>query len=172
MKKARKSETLISKFFLKITLLCWVLSQSSAQAQTIGSNFQAQQGTTHQIISSIGQPYASHIQAFGFHNNLHQGQILPKINPKAIEQLTLKVFPNPAREIIHIQFSTNQAIRTIEVRDINGRIILSESFEQPQQEVVKNINHLHPGIYTITATSTLGQRSVCKISKVKSIHQP
>ena len=172
MTKAKTSETFTSKFFLKITLLCWVLSQSSAQAQTIGSNFQAQQGTTHHIISSIGQPYASHIQALGFNKNLHQGQILPKLNPNALEQLTIKVFPNPAREIIHIQFSTDQAIRAIEVRDINGRIILSESFENPQHEVIKNINHLHPGIYTITAISTYGQQSVCKISKVKSIHQP
>ena len=141
-------------------------------SQTIGSNFNARQGTTYQIISSIGQPYASHIQSFGFNNNLHQGQILPKLNPNALEQLTIKVFPNPARDIIHIQFSTDQAIRAIEVRDINGRIILSESFENPQHEVIKNINHLHPGIYTITGTSTHGQRSVSKISKVKSIHQP
>ena len=153
------------------TVICYIFI-SIAQAQTIGSNFQAQQGNTHQIKSSIGQPYASHIQAFGFNNNLHQGQILPKLNPLVIEQLTLKVFPNPARELIHIQFSTDQAIRAIEVRDINGRIMLSESFEHPQQEAVKNINDLHPGIYTISATSSDGQQSVTKISKVKSIHQP
>lgn len=162
----------MSKLFLKFTLVCWLSSLSTAQAQTIGSNFQAQLGNTHQIISSIGQPYASHIQAFGFNNNLHQGQILPKLNPNALDQLSLKVFPNPAREIIHIQFSTNQAIRTIKMRDINGRIVLSESFVNPRKEAIKNINFLHPGIYTITATSVDGQRSVCKVSKVKSIHQP
>ena len=141
-------------------------------SQTIGSNFHARQGTTYQIISSIGQPYASHIQSFGFNNNLNQGQILPKLDPNVIEQVTLRVFPNPAREVIHIQFLMDQGIRVIEIRDIKGRIILSESFERPQKEIVKNINHLHPGIYTITGTSTHGQRSVSKISKVKSIHQP
>jgi hypothetical protein len=157
----------------KITLIvCFLLAYSAIQAQTIGSTFQSQNGAEHQLISSIGQPYALHSRAFGFNNRLHQGQILPKLNPFAIEQLTLKVFPNPARELIHIQFSTDQAIRAIEVRDINGRIMLSESFEHPQQEAVKNINDLHPGIYTISATSSDGQRSVTKISKVKSIHQP
>jgi len=145
---------------------------SNCSSQTIGSNFHARQGTTYQIISSIGQPYASHIQSRGFDNNLYQGQILPKLDPNVIEQVTLKVFPNPAREVIHIQFSTDQSIKSIEIRDIKGRIILSESFERPQKEIVKNINHLHPGIYTITGTSTHGQRSVCKISKIKSIHQP
>lgn len=153
-------------------LVLTFFSFSYCSSQTIGSNFRARQGTTYQIISSIGQPYASHIQAFGFNNNLHQGQILPKLNPNVLDQLTLKVFPNPARDIIHIQFSTDLAIRAIEVRDIKGRIILSESFERPQKEIVKNINHLHPGIYTITGTSTHGRRSVSKISKVKSIHQP
>jgi len=147
-------------------------SFSYCSSQTIGSNFHARQGTTYQIISSIGQPYASHIQSFGFNNNLNQGQILPKLDPNVIEQVTLRVFPNPAREVIHIQFLMDQGIRVIEIRDIKGRIILSESFERPQKEIVKNINHLHPGIYTITGTSTHGQRSVSKISKVKSIHQP
>ena len=147
-------------------------SFSYCSSQTIGSNFHARQGTTYQIISSIGQPYASHIQSFGFNNNLNQGQILPKLDPNVIEQVTLRVFPNPAREVIHIQFLMDQEIRVIEIRDIKGRIILSESFERPQKEIVKNINHLHPGIYTITGTSTHGQRSVSKISKVKSIHQP
>ena len=169
---ARKSETFKSKLFLKITLVCWMSSISTAQAQTLGSNFQAQENTFHQLISSIGQPYALHTQAYGFNNKLHQGQILPKLNPSELEQSTLKVFPNPAREIIHILFSTDQAIHAIEMRDINGRIVLSESFENPRKEAIKNINFLHPGIYTITATSVDGKRSVCKISKVKSIHQP
>ena len=162
----------MSKLFLKITLVCWMSSLSTAQAQTIGSNFQAQENTSHHLISTIGQPYALHTQANGFNNNLHQGQIFPKLNPSELEQLTLKVFPNPAREIIHILFSTDQAIRAIEMRDINGRIILNESFENPRKEAIKNINFLHPGIYTITATSVDGKRSVCKVSKVKSIHQP
>lgn len=153
-------------------LFCCLLSHKAIKAQTLGSNFSARNGTTHQLVSSIGQPYALHTRAYGFNNNLHQGQILPKLNPNELEQLTLKVFPNPARDIIHILFSTDQAMRAIEMRDINGRIILSESFENPRKEAIKNINFLHPGIYTITATSIDGQRSVCKVSKVKSIHQP
>ena len=157
------------RFFILVLVF---FSFSYCSSQTIGSNFHARQGTTYQIISSIGQPYASHIQSFGFNNNLNQGQILPKLDPNVIEQVTLRVFPNPAREVIHIQFSTDQSIKSIEIRDINGRIILSELFDHTRKEIVKNINHLHPGIYTITATSAHGQRSVCKISKVKSIHQP
>jgi len=167
MKKAR---TL--RVWTVLFTVIFSMTSSRCLAQTIGSNFHTQQSNTDQIISSIGQPYASHIQAFGFNNNLHQGQILPKLNPNVLDQLTLKVFPNPAREIIHIQFSTDLAIRAIEVRDINGRIILSETFVHPQQEAVKNINYLHPGIYTITATSDNGQQSVCKIAKVNFIHQP
>jgi len=157
------------RFFILVLVF---FSFSYCSSQTIGSTFSSSNENNELNYQTIGQPYALHIQSWGFNNNLYQGQILPKLNPNVIEQVTLRVFPNPAREVIHIQFSTDQSIKSIEFRDINGRIILSESFEHPQQEVVKIINHLHPGIYTITATSTHGQRSVSKISKVKSIHQP
>ena len=153
-------------------LVLTFFSFNYCSSQTIGSTFSSSNGNNQLNYQTIGQPYALHIQSRGFDNNLYQGQILPKLDLNVIEQVTLKVFPNPAREVIHIQFSTDQSIKSIEIRDIKGRIILSESFERPQKEIVKNINHLHPGIYTITGTSTHGQRSVSKISKVKSIHQP
>lgn len=153
-------------------LILTFFSFSYGISQTVGSTFSSSNGNNQLIYQSIAQPYALHTQAFGFNNHLHQGQILPQLNPNAMDQIALKVFPNPAREVIHVQFSTDQAIRNLEIRDINGRIILSEPFEHPRKEIVKNINHLHSGIYTIIATSTDGQRTVCKISKVKSIHQP
>ncbi len=56
---------------------------------------------------------------------------------------TLKVYPNPAREILFLDYTTTSAIPLVEVFDLLGQKVMSQKMEGNQL----NIGHLDKGLY-------------------------
>lgn len=67
----------------------------------------------------------------------------------------IKLFPNPARDIVNIN---SEDIRTIKISDVTGRSISQNSIVNSKV----NISHLSPGMYFFTLEDTYG--------KFQSIH--
>ncbi|MBN2758315.1 MAG: aryl-sulfate sulfotransferase [Bacteroidales bacterium] len=59
------------------------------------------------------------------------------------------IFPNPTKDIIHIQLSDNQSkVSSISIYDINGRLIKNFDYEIENKELLSlNVNDLNEGLY-------------------------
>ena len=60
------------------------------------------------------------------------------------ERSELQVYPNPFREVIHIQIESVES-KSLVITDIQGRIVLE--FENVPNEI--NVSNLVPGIYLV-----------------------
>ena len=76
------------------------------------------------------------------------------------------VYPNPAKEVINIQFNTNVKAKII-LRSLNGNILINESTDTNKQGNLKilNLNRISRGIYILTIEQEKG------ISNYKIIKQ-
>lgn len=78
----------------------------------------------------------------------------------------ISVFPNPATDYIRILNPSNENTLEIEMRDLNGKIVLKENkalINSP--EAIININHLEKGVYSLRIYNGEGQ-NVYKIVKL------
>lgn len=64
---------------------------------------------------------------------------------------TLMVFPNPAKEKILISWEQTGSPATIQLHDLNGRLI--KTLEAPTNQVSAETGNLPAGMYTVTVTS-------------------
>lgn len=55
------------------------------------------------------------------------------------------LYPNPATEIVHIQHQ--QEIDRIEIRELNGRLVLEQVLPPGRKETQMNLSELEPGVY-------------------------
>ncbi len=69
---------------------------------------------------------------------------------------TLMVFPNPVNEKVTIAWeNTNgQSPETLEIRDLNGRIVRSANLENSQTVLNMNVSDLDAGVYVIAISSS------------------
>lgn len=72
----------------------------------------------------------------------------------------ISVYPNPATEELNINLKDNQTISSIEIRDLNGRLI---QFQKSTQNKI-NIENLSSGIYFIKIKTEV-QESILKFIK-------
>lgn len=66
-----------------------------------------------------------------------------------------KLFPNPAKDQISIQFNDIQRIESIIVTDISGKILISKTQNNPAQFFEINTENLKSGFYQITINNQL-----------------
>ncbi|AGC77072.1 putative secreted protein (Por secretion system target) [Nonlabens dokdonensis] len=69
---------------------------------------------------------------------------------QTLNEVSVKVFPNPATDILNVSSSTQQ-LSSIEIVDLNGRLI--KSLEVNSTEVSANIEDLKPGLYILNISS-------------------
>jgi len=60
-----------------------------------------------------------------------------------------KMYPNPAGEMLTIEFAKEEANR-IELRDISGRVVQSDNVASKALEHVMNLSSLSPGYYVVS----------------------
>lgn len=68
---------------------------------------------------------------------------------------SFSVFPNPAKDIVHIKNNTNMPIDTVVITDMNGRIVKDFKFVSTSDAVV-DIEDLSPGVYLMNISSDQG----------------
>lgn len=81
-------------------------------------------------------------RALNFENDLSTAQT---------EDKTIKIFPNPAKDMVNI--NTNTPIIKIEIIDLNGKTVFSESYAKPVSAF--NVSHLETGLYFVQFNSGL-----------------
>ena len=72
------------------------------------------------------------------------------------------VYPNPASSVLNLDFTGIDEKVNIEVMDMTGKVVLSESFANPSNEEI-NVSGFESGLYMIrlsTKTSTVTKRVV------------
>ena len=76
------------------------------------------------------------------------------------------MFPNPANDFLNIQFARSVSIKsaTVEIIDVVGKTIFSQSINQPNEIFSINTANLAKGIYIINI-QTEGQNNSLKFVK-------
>jgi len=80
-------------------------------------------------------------------------------------RFSISVFPNPASEKVNIHNLTRNKIKTIEIVNVSGQVVYSETgenFESRDKSI--NISNLPSGIYMIKVIDETGQRVSKKLS--------
>ena len=89
------------------------------------------------------------------------------VNPVGIEAAgspVFSVFPNPAGSVVHIlSEQVYNAPLDVAVYDINGRLVLSSTWENSQTEQQLNISALTPGIYVLKIMQGSNQQYIQKL---------
>ncbi|MBI3519630.1 MAG: T9SS type A sorting domain-containing protein, partial [Bacteroidetes bacterium] len=70
---------------------------------------------------------------------------------EALEAGGINIYPNPAKDIVHIDFENAYEKRKIEIYDAFGKLVLSEDI--PTQHASLNMHHLSSGIYFYKAVT-------------------
>ncbi|WP_294824352.1 T9SS type A sorting domain-containing protein, partial [uncultured Flavobacterium sp.] len=78
-----------------------------------------------------------------------------------VDSTAVSLYPNPVNNTLHVTSGTE--ISTIEVADINGRIVHSSKYNANSAEV--DLARLSAGIYVIKVTSSQGGSTSYKIVK-------
>ena len=90
---------------------------------------------------------------FDFNEPIYTNQTLNTITTVGLEELEYLgqffITPNPAKERILIQFVNAEFPGVIRVIDLQGRIILEESYEKGQRQMELDIQNLSNGTYII-----------------------
>jgi beta-glucanase (GH16 family) len=73
----------------------------------------------------------------------------------------LQLFPNPARETVHISLPEGRTIREVRITDLNGRMVQRQTYEQAN--VLLHLGDLPNGVYLIRVTDETGQNIVRKL---------
>jgi hypothetical protein len=71
-----------------------------------------------------------------------------------INTFGVEVYPNPSTEHVFINHPFNDRMTTIEIRSMDGRMLLSEQlFIETGQNARINLNRIPSGVYLFTITS-------------------
>jgi hypothetical protein len=76
-----------------------------------------------------------------------------------VKGATIAIYPNPATDLLNIKMDGSNAINVIQIVDLNGRQILSRTFDTVSEAQI-DVNDLSAGMYLINITS--GDQSVTK----------
>lgn len=77
----------------------------------------------------------------------------------SVKGATIAIYPNPATDLLSIKIDGSNAINAIQIVDLNGRQILSRTFDNVADAQI-NVNDLSAGMYLINITS--GDQTVTK----------
>ncbi|MDR2236109.1 MAG: T9SS type A sorting domain-containing protein [Chryseobacterium sp.] len=72
--------------------------------------------------------------------------VLHVLGVSEIEKESVKVYPNPTADFVHITLSSNSRIENAEVYDTAGRLVLKAKLDGGKLD----LRSLHPGMYMIS----------------------
>ncbi|HPH82960.1 MAG TPA: T9SS type A sorting domain-containing protein [Flavobacteriales bacterium] len=75
----------------------------------------------------------------------------------------LNITPNPANELIAVNFTSGQELAGVEVLDLSGRVVAKESIIGKMNIAVVSTSHLNNGMYILRATNAHGASVTTKI---------
>jgi hypothetical protein len=142
-------------FFLAFLLLGFSsYAQPTISKQVIGPGGQTFENENNKLSYSVGEVAVGAMTdeegTYQLGNGYYPSLNLSTLNTETPElQLQVKVFPNPAKEVIYITHPTEQYFE-VRITDVSGRQIL-QTAHQKQQPL--NVQTLTSGTYIITVTT-------------------
>lgn len=73
-------------------------------------------------------------------------------------------YPNPAKDNLYIEFSPDVDCKSVELYDINGRLVV-ETFQEASQQITINISGLNAGMYIVKLRMSDGKEFTERIVK-------
>jgi hypothetical protein len=151
-----------SEMLLDVTV--GTIQTSSGQTEVLGS-FAESDDTTYTDRSVTYTAPADGIYYFGFHNNSLVGatqtflfldtlDITSVLSTNNFVASKLSVYPNPASSVINISSTINATINTVEMTDLNGRVVLSKSVNANNGQIA--IGDLAAGVYMMKIATDQG----------------
>lgn len=83
-----------------------------------------------------------------------------RINEAYSSAIPVKIFPNPARDIIHLQFNDDMHEETIQILNVQGKTVMENMFLNTHAGIdyMVDVSKLNPGIYFLNMFN--GKRTV------------
>lgn len=101
----------------------------SIERQVIASGGEAMSNTTGSIEFTLGEPVIQTMNNVSVNstltNGFHQTTISVTQVSENLNSVGLRVFPNPANELVHVMFNEVQKNGLIELFDMSGRLVQS-----------------------------------------------
>jgi hypothetical protein len=82
------------------------------------------------------------------------GEFLPTSSSEHRSEKDYSVFPNPVNEHLHIQAKGESDLTSIEITDINGKVLLREKYNSDNACI--DFSNIQPGVYIISGYSLKG----------------
>ncbi|MGB0838977.1 MAG: T9SS type A sorting domain-containing protein [Salibacteraceae bacterium] len=113
------------------------------------------------LINNPTNPTVSHNTGFDFLNAPPAEGVVYKWknNVFDIEEHTsfvVELYPNPAKDILHLSFSNQTSIQSIQITDLLGKLVLTSTDVDLASNAI-DISHLSTGTYLLSASTTDGQ---------------
>lgn len=148
-------------------------AQSTAAQTTILNSISITDDTQYVPQTSTFTAPADGIYYFGFHNNSAVGDtqtylffdtldISSDLSTNSFLASKLSVYPNPATNVVNISSTVNATINTVEMTDLNGRVVMTKSVNATNGQIA--IGDLATGVYMMKITTDQGT-AVKKIVK-------
>ena len=141
-------------FFLAFLLLSLSSYSQSISKQVIGPGGQTFENGNNKLSYTVGEVAVGAMTdedgTYQLGNGYYPSLDLSTLNTETPElQLQVKVFPNPATEVIYVNHPTEQFFE-VAITDVSGKQIL-QTLHQKEQPL--NIQTLTTGTYFITVTT-------------------
>lgn len=105
------------------------------------------------------------IYYFGIHNNSPIGatetflfldslNLQTNLSNDSFLASNLSVYPNPASSVVKISNTLNAIVNTVEIADLNGRVVRTQNVNATEAEI--SINDLSAGVYMLKVTTDQG----------------
>ncbi|MFN4123977.1 MAG: T9SS type A sorting domain-containing protein [Flavobacteriales bacterium] len=88
------------------------------------------------------------------------------IEPTAIfnvQQPTFTIYPNPAKDFVHIQFNQTYSSAQLELFDVSGRVLMRDQINNQQTGTITLPAGIAPGIYFLKLYHSSGTHAVQKL---------
>jgi hypothetical protein len=154
--------TAVSEMLMDVT----VGNDQFASAQTtILNSISITDDTQYVQQTSTYTAPADGVYYFGFHNNSAVGatatvllfdtlDISSQLSTNSFLASKLSVYPNPATNVVNISSTVNATINSVEMTDLNGRIVMTKSVNATQGQIA--IGDLATGIYMMKISTDQG----------------
>lgn len=68
----------------------------------------------------------------------------------------ISVYPNPAADVFSVRANTSAEMRTVDIFDLTGHRVLSQSYDSPVRQANIGVEHLADGLYNLRIESASG----------------